>query len=440
MQVAKISTQGVKYTNYNVQNQRKIPFSGFSHDSFVWHNSKYAQFKNASDKIKSTPGLVTRHLTGSFLNKIEGLQYGVRTFESTPIKEVYHIMKKAGSLELGLVRGCTNGCKHCYVGAKPPIKDDDEHISKMSFENFLLFTNDFREMKERFKLSYPNSYVAFFRDSDCKDVYLTDYQGREHSYQEIGRIFYNATGIRSVFDTAGWNAKDIETQRRMEELVEYYSKDGKMNEIYSMSVSVNPFGNIISHANDLMLQGRHKEAKEVRDIYIKNMANVFFTFTPLIKSKKFSVIGLALPYSADGAKEKGYNIESYNKIVRDIVKELERMYWVDYYGERRVIKKKSQIESNCNQVKSLCSDPKTKIGKSGHDNGFYYNKETPRYNHSEIKDKFNVFIDTNGEVYLTKLGDTYKTTTHLDFQHKNKKTLPIRPEPKETINLQKFYP
>ena len=84
-------------------------------DSFVWHNSKYAQFKNASEKMKSTPSVMTRHLSGNFLDKIEGLQYGIRTFENTPIKEVYHIMKKGGSLELGLIsRSCRSGSRSRY--------------------------------------------------------------------------------------------------------------------------------------------------------------------------------------------------------------------------------------------------------------------------------------------------------------------------------------
>lgn len=440
MQVAKISPIILKRGVLNPQKERKLTFSGVSRDTFVWHNSEYAKHKIASEKARNTPALALRHASGSLIDKLDGLQFGVRTFENTPIKEIYHIIKKGGSLELGLARGCTNGCKHCYVGAKPPIPNSDTHISRMSFENFLQFTNDFAEMKDKLKFTYPNSYVAFFRDADCKDVYLKDWHGNERPYQEISRIFYNRTGIRSVFDTAGWGTKDIETQRRMDELVEYYKQGDNMDEIYSMSISLNPFGNIMSYANDLAQQGKIEESKEVRNIYVKNMANTFFTFTPLVKRKKFSVIGLALPYSAEKPHEKGYNVSAYNKLVKDILRELERMYWLDLRGSQRVIKKRSQIQSYLKEVQSLCSEPKTKIGKSGHNNGFYYNHENPRYNHAEIRDKFNVFIDTNGEVYLTKMTDVYKTPTKLNFKDKEKQTAPVRPEPRGIIDMTKFYP
>ncbi len=440
MQVAKILPQAVSYTAHNLQARKAMSFSGLDKDSFLRQNFEYDKYKCALEKAKSTPSVALRYASGNLLDKLEGLQYGLKTFEDVPIKEIYHILKRGGSLELALIRGCTNGCKHCYVGAMPPIKNDDKHISKMSFENFLQFTNDFAQMKDRLKFSYPNSYVTFFRDSDCKDVHLTDSLGGEHSYQEIGNIFYNKTGIRSVFDTAGWNIGDIATQKRMEELVEYYANNNKMNEIHSMSISLNPFGNLMSYANDLALQGKDEESAKIRDKYVKNMANAFFTFTPLVKNKKFSVIGLSLPYSADKPQEKGYNANSYYMLVKDILKELERMYLFDFKGEQRIIKKRGQIESYLEEINSLCLPPKTKIGKSGHDNDFYYNQENPRYNHSEIKKMFNVFIDTNGEVYLTRMTDCYKTPTQLNFENKEKQTATVRPEPKDMIDMAKFYP
>lgn len=439
MQVAKISPLNALYSAQNIKQRNNLPFLGLSEDSFVCQDFKYENYKRALEKAKGTPSLVLRHASGDLLDKLEGLQYGLKTFEGASIKEIYHILKKGGSLELALTRGCTNGCKHCYVGARPPIQNDNTHISKMSYENFLQFTEDFVQMKDRLKFSYPNSYVTFFRDSDCKDIYLKDLSGKEHPYQEISKIFYEKTGIRNVFDTAGWSTSDAATQKRMEELVEYYAKDNNMNEIYSMSISLNPFGNLMSYANDLAQLGKTEESQKVREKYVKNMANAFFTFTPLVKNKKFSVIGLSLPYSANKPQEEGYNEQSYYKLARDILKELEKMYQLDFEGEQRVIKKRGQIKSNLEEIKSLCLPPKTKIGKSGHDSGFYYNQENPRYTHSDIKNLFNVFIDTNGEVYLTKMTDCYKTPTHLNFEDKEKQTSPVRPESKDTIDMAKFY-
>lgn len=439
MQVTKISPINTRQIAFGPKNESKISFSGFSRDTFVWQDSKYSKFKQAQKKAQNTNWLRINLAPGNLLNKLEGLQYGLETFENIPIKEIYHIMKKSDTLELALVRGCRNGCKHCYVGARPPIKNDAKHTSKMQFEDFLRFTHDFGTMKDRLKMYHPVGRVAFFRDADCKDIYLTDRHGIEHPYQEINKIFYARTGLRSIFDTAGWDIKDIETQRRMDDFVDYYSQKGRMREIAQINISVNPFGNLMQESNALAAKGQTAESKEKRNAYVKNMANVFFTFTPLVKRRKFSVIGRSLPYTADKVGEKPYNSKAYNLLVKDILKELEEMYRKDLCGDQRVIKKSSQIKSNLEEIKTLCSSPDTNIGESARNNTFYSNVPTKQYTHKEVRDKFNTFIDTNGEVYLVSGSNVYKTTTHLDFREKNKKTAKILPEPKEIIDVKKFY-
>ncbi|MBQ3102609.1 hypothetical protein IJC60_06370 [bacterium] len=94
MQVAKISPIILKRGVLNPQKERKLTFSGVSRDTFVWHNSEYAKHKMASEKARNTPALALRHASGSLIDKLDGLQFGVRTFENTPIKEIYHIIKK----------------------------------------------------------------------------------------------------------------------------------------------------------------------------------------------------------------------------------------------------------------------------------------------------------------------------------------------------------
>ena len=172
---------------------------------------------------------------------------------------------------------------------------------------------------------------------------------------------------------------------------------------------------------------------------LSDISNVFFTFTPLVKRRKFSVIGRSLPYAANKADEKQYNAETYNLLVKDILKELEEMYRKDLCSDQRVIKKSSQIKSNLEEVKNLCSSLDTNIAESARNNAFYSNVPKKQYTHKEVRDKFNTFIDTNGEVYLASGSNVYKTTTHLDFREKNKKTAKVLPEPKEIIDVKKFY-
>ncbi len=441
MRVAQIAPIGVKYNTYNVQNSNKVTFLGTTRDTFIRRDPEFLKFQQAYDRAQNANWYKINHAHGNFLDKLEGLQYGLKSFHNVPIKEIYHIMKRADTLELALIRGCKNGCKHCYVGAKPPIKEDDKHISRMSFENFDQFASDFGEMKKRLKMHHPNSRVVFFRDSDSKDIYLRDKQGNIHPYHELNKIFHQKTGLKSIFDTAGWDAKDSATQKRMDEMVDYYAKAGKMGEIYRVNISLNPFGKLMQQANALAQKGEIQESKAKRAQYVKNMANVFFTFTPLIKNKKFSVIGLALPYSADKQDLAPYNAESYNSLMKDILRELKKMYFADFYGEQKRIIKKSQIEPYIKEVRELCVDGlKTKIGKSGHDNDFYCNDLPERVSHKDVRDRFNTFIDTNGEVYLTLASNLFKTTTKLNFKDRHKETMQVRPEPKETIDVKKFYP
>ena len=55
------------------------------------------------------------------INKLEGIQHGIKVFKNMSIKEIAFFLSTIA--EFATLRGCYNNCAHCYADAKPPIKE-----------------------------------------------------------------------------------------------------------------------------------------------------------------------------------------------------------------------------------------------------------------------------------------------------------------------------
>ena len=152
----------------------------------------------------------------------------------------------------------------------------------MTWENFSSLVEGLDELSNRMdnKMRFSIKTGSMFLDSDCMDIELYDKDGNIYDYLDCVKKM----GTSFIFDTVGWNPENKKHQERAEKLVNYVlnqeNKDGRIRDIY---VSLNTQGNILVAAMDKLKKFNLKEAHKLKRDYIERMANVLFTFSPLIK-------------------------------------------------------------------------------------------------------------------------------------------------------------
>lgn len=154
------------------------------------------------------------------LNKLDGIQEGIKVFKGLNMKEIAFIAQTI--TEVAVIRGCRNICSHCYAGGQPPLREDENHINKMSWNDFEALTEGFKQLNERLGFSITKNrrgvdpYMTAFHDADSIDMLLKDNSGREHDFIDISEALSSAFGLKLVFDTAGWSPKNKKAQARAE--------------------------------------------------------------------------------------------------------------------------------------------------------------------------------------------------------------------------------
>ena len=367
-------------------------------------------------------------------NSIEGLQFGLKSFEGMNIHEVYLLLEyiKMRGLTLPIVRGCHNNCAHCYLDAKAPIM-------RISYEDFNNCISDIHEMYKRLK-NIPlddkeyiqhNRYVSLFYDSDGSDLYLYDKNGNLHEFPEIAHSVRKNIGRKCIFDTVGWNPKSVETQKRMEKLVEYYydNRDILLDDVYSINLSINPFHSIRVTALKQKEKGNIESYEKLNKIYLDMVANMLNTFAPLITSSKLKILSRAYSDNMGNVKLDHYRVSDMNNLKNEILKRFEEKY-------PETIQKYPKILSDINRKFDIAEW----MGKSARNNplkDFSVNDERDYKlnNDSSIKDVKNYlvnnismkpYIDLNGDIYFTDDFFTLKTNLKLNFE--NKITKPVYPK------------
>ncbi len=410
---------------------------------------KSLQFIKASEYLKSQR--LTRknfkdlEIYDLNLSELNGIQDGIKVFAGLNMKEIALIGQTIS--EAAIKRGCNNICSHCYAGGSPPIKEEGEHINKMSWNDFEALTDGFKELNERLGFSITRNrknldpYMTLFHDADGMDLYLTDNEGKEHDFIELSERMRDSFGLKNVFDTAGWNPNNKKAQMRAEKYAQYYSNPENARKIVQFNLSVNPYH--LMHTKEVAFEkaGEFERAKKIRNIYTDRMANVLYTFTPLLETGKLHFLARAAANYSLGTE--GFQEQDLRKLYDEIFQKLELLY-------RQEGKDKKLIDDILGQVKMLISYVDTYPSASERllkiysreDEVIKNSQKIRRRNIRQIKNAKTVndvlldkhgfmhyagLLDSNGKYYLTDFYTTFPTELSLNFENKDKKTAPIKP-------------
>lgn len=406
---------------------------------------KYYEAKTKEYKIRSESVSIKWYDFG----KLDGIQEGIEVFDGLSMKEIVFFLTKLD--EVGVLRGCHNQCVHCYAEALPPLhlrteQDKQEKINSMSYEDFSLLTDGIKQLRERLGnpiiKSLLYNYTALFHDADCIDISIKDKNGKEHDFIELSEEILEASGNLGVFDTSGWSPKNKKAQKHAEKIAEYYSKSKNMDKLIAFNISLNPFHAMNAKYVEYVNSDPNRAAK-FRELYTDRMANVLYTFTPLIESDKFCFIARSLGED----RKKGYRESDLIELRDEIFKKLENKYKSELKnGNNKFVKNaqfakalietlkaKSSYVNNLNlaqgRISNLLKEDDIMLERQKDRIAEY--KNTPG---SAANDRdFEGFLDANGKLYITDCLTTFPTELQLNFENKDKKTAPIRPALQEKV-------
>ena len=474
MQVQKItftqySPQTVKLVRYTNPSQAdSISFSGQQQG-----NDEYIQAQKYANRMKILNFFIPQDLRDYNLHKLEGVQNGIKIFENLNMKEISFMFENLHAITAK--RGCSNQCLHCYAGALPAGKEHDNYINKMPFETFVEVTDGLKELRKRLGIT-PNiydgeHYTDLYYDADCMEIVLYDKNGKEHDLPELIDRYYNATGSQSVFDTSGWNHQNPKMQARAEKYVKYLTDYDNSEKFYQINLSLSPFNALYAKAIELGYNPKNFTAgipvealseqnldkgEKLYRIYIDRMANMLFTFTPLLGNPNFSII--ARPLDNSEKNMKNFTLDDYNLIKKHILDTLYSKYLIDAKTDKKYVNKKSQIPNLIFEYSILLNSYDTDLIFSGRFKDLYI-KRNPGQNIDDIENKFknvtrfknsfNTFkqnkdldktgvkylkiIDANGKLYLYDGFRFLPTELQLNISTKDKTTPEFSPEPEDFI-------
>ena len=404
-------------------------------------DTNYKLAKTYLERVISEKG-IPNSLKDLDLKKIEGIQSGLKIFEGMNIKEIAFICHNLN--EIAIYRGCSGHCAHCYANAEAPIKEDDKHINKMSYEDYIAIMRDFKSLRERLgfnPISTVSDDVSLFRDADCLELELKDNNGEIYDFIDLSNIAFDSLGKQILFDTHGWSKSNIKLQKRAEKFVEYFSQPENADTLSQINISINPFNwfnyNVVKalNANDV------NKAKILKEAYAKRMANVLFTFTQLLKNiKKFDVIVRSFPDYIKGDFTEGYSESAMLDITYGILSELAKLYSADLKSEKRIVKSEKMILDAIEKLTFfMVSEIETNLVVAGR-----LNNLIPKNHFYDLKrrmqeklvddyifdinerlfydDNFNKIIDANGRIYLANAVAIIPTDLALNISNKDKFT------------------
>lgn len=429
---------------------------GDEYPHFEIHSKKYEDAKKYYDgKSKE----LAKAGFSVFLNlfeteKLEGIQEGIKVFDGLSMKEIVFFLTKLN--EVGVLRGCHNQCVHCYAEAQPPLhlrteQDKQEKINSMSYEDFSLLTDGIKQLRGRMGnpiiKSFPNNYSSLFHDADCIDISIKDKNGKEHDFIELTEKMYEASGNVGLWDTSGWSPKNKKAQQHAEKIAEYYSKPENMNKLVDFNISLNPFHAMNARYVEYV-NSDPKRAAKFRELYTDRMANVLYTFTPLILNNKFNFIARSL----DEDRQKGYRKSDLIELRDEILIKLENKYKSDLKNGNNKCVKNAQhattiietLKAKSSSIHQLALAQGRIVNLLDEDDVMVERQKTALNNYKNVpmasvqKNEFEGFIDANGKFYLTDYLMTFPTELQLNFENKNKKTAPIKPALQESVVTRKM--
>lgn len=449
----KISIKQIQKTENPIEHKDSITaMPSFATPSFQALSSKYFKAKQYLSTCNINP---KTSLYDFDLNKLDGIQEGIKSFLGLNMKEIAFFLSSVR--EFALFRGCHNMCSYCYADAKPPLKEN-----KMSWEDFKGLMDDIKELNSRmgFYVTTPieqdetyGDYITPFHDADCIDIVLKDNNGEEHDFIDISKELYETTNRYVLFDTAGWFPNNKSAQERAEKFVEYFKRPENFKNKVGFNISLNPFHSSYTKSILLAKEGKAEKSNRLRDLYTTRMANVLFTFTPLLQHKEFQFNARALQNGTPGLE--GFCEEDLNKLFNEIMKKLKELYVKDLNSDKKYIKSKKQLLDNLHKYKKRFdvyngidyTEKLKKLSNTENEHKTVSDEILTRnqdmvQNSSDIIDilKSSAFfgiLDTNGKYYLKTFIATFPTEIELNLRTKGKSTAPIRPNLQENLIIDK---
>lgn len=318
----------------NINEHKKYSNFTSPNCSFKGNNSAFSYAK----RTKFVNKLFDKKLFELNLEKLEGIQQGLKTFKGVSLKQIAFALTDLHAINM--ISGCKNHCLHCYANAQPFIK-------RYPFEDLLQICSDVKELRNRLGINPAHhrgqSYIDCSFDSDALDCHLFDKNGVKHDFIEIAKIIKEGFGYKPVFDTNGWEAKDTEKQKIAEVYVKKLLQDKNYNNFHQINISINPFRPQYVQAiksgysldslyqpirkvgrdfeeEETLLSEDYKKARDRYTKYIKDTANVLLTFKPLLKTKKLDFIIRVFDNSVE--EMKGFRIDDFKPTIKHILQEL----------------------------------------------------------------------------------------------------------------------
>lgn len=279
------------------------------------------------------------------LSLLEGIQKDIPIFKGLSLKDIAFVGQDLHAIVAK--QGCYSKCLHCYAGAQKPLKESALSVNSVLFDDIKSLADAFKLLKKRTGLNFVRNsgikYNAFVFDSDCIEVAAKDLSGNVHDFPELNKLVIDGFDIKSVFDTSGWNPKSKIHQQRAQRIVDYYSQQGKMDELYQFNVSINPFHSMLAKSTELKKHGYVELSEKIYKAYVDRMANTLFTFIPLMNSEKFGIITRAL--SDDIPNMQGYNVESLNILINDVFESFAQKCLDDLFAAKVYIKNENDLKN-----------------------------------------------------------------------------------------------
>lgn len=412
--------------NYNpIYSSTSIYFYGILTQPKNQEELAQKSLNSATKYLNKAKGIVKPYLYSFNLDKLNGIQTGIKTFEGLSIKEIGLILNNLSTIMVK--RGCSNRCSHCFCEAIPQHFTKDSNLtSSISWEDFGNFFNDYEQLKNRlgFDVIHSDKVISLFHDADCVEIEMKDKNGKVYDFADASELLLNKTPCRELFDTSGWNPKSGRLQKRAEKIVQFLAKNAnRMNQI---NISVNPFHALLEKSNECIKAGDIVNAKYFRNLYTDRMANTIFTFTPILDSVSF-----ILRTKSDN---QFHSERSLRTIEQEILIKLEEMYNKDSASSQKYAKNKTQVYEIMAKVKRGLNKKSYEIASLGRAKNFFINSEDKSFwsiysdlemFFGELKRKSpETFIDANGQIYVSNSYLTSPTKMQLNFSNKDKKTIP----------------
>lgn len=362
--------------------------------------------------------------------KLEGMQAGINVFEGVSMPEIKFMTKFLEALNL--VRGCKNRCGHCLRNAQLPLRQDGNTINTILWDDFLSFTTGVRELSERLGASIfkGNPPIALFDDANGIELKSFDLNAKPHNLAEAVRLFFEKIKHPMSIVNAGWDKNDAHSQKAAQELVEFLQKTPEASAEFALSV--NPFHGLLLDSLKAAQEGKPEAAKELRQRYVDNMANAFYTCLPMYEnSAKGSII---YRYACNLAKNENFKQEDAAKLYAEIYERLQQLAG-------------SKLENYpaLNPETVTLHNPKTQLIEAKGRGMQYFLGLQKGIKEQELADARNIYeelpveqrarhafdctlkeVDINGQIYAINPDETnIPTGIRLNFVNKNRATAPL---------------